>query len=425
MGARRGRGRWLCGAILVATFMAMGIAPVAAATNLNIGGQAIVSGTSGDGVNVRDAVGYNAKVLLRLPEGATVKVIGGPNTASDGSRWYNVDVNGTLGWIISDYLSLPPTKSGQVLTVSGTNGDGLRLRDAASLNSSTITVMPDGAQVTAVGADVTDGGGNVWSNVSYDGQTGFAARGFLATSAVKATVVQVSDPAPTQSSGIQVGGNSQVANTDGDGLNLRADVGFGAAVITVAAEGDVVHVIDGPRKDGSGQTWWGVDYKGTKGWMIGQYLTATDKQPTQAASAAAASPAQQAQAPAASTIGDKIAATAMKYVGYPYVWGGTTPAGFDCSGFLYFVVNQVTGGGFSRTLEVQATSGVYVDPKDLQPGDLVFQQNTYKWGLSHSGIYLGNGKFISASNESTGVIIYSLWDSYWGPRFYTARRITQ
>ena len=126
----------------------------------------------------------------------------------------------------------------------------------------------------------------------------------------------------------------------------------------------------------------------------------------------------------APTVGTQIAATAMKYLGAPYVWGGTSPSGFDCSGFVYFVVNQVTGGGFPRDMSGQASMGTQVDPSDLQPGDLVFQQNTYQWGLSHAGIYIGNGQFISAENESTGVAIANLWDSYWGPRFYTARRLT-
>jgi cell wall-associated NlpC family hydrolase len=74
-------------------------------------------------------------------------------------------------------------------------------------------------------------------------------------------------------------------------------------------------------------------------------------------------------------------------------------------------------------MDGQVSSGTYVDANALQPGDLVFQQNTYQWGLSHVGIYIGNGQFINAANESTGVTISSLWDSYWGPRYCTARRI--
>jgi cell wall-associated NlpC family hydrolase len=121
--------------------------------------------------------------------------------------------------------------------------------------------------------------------------------------------------------------------------------------------------------------------------------------------------------------GNPIAATAMNYLGAPYVWGGTTAAGFDCSGFVYGVVNEVTGGGFPRSMESQAASGHAVAPQNLQPGDLVFFQNTYKAGLSHAGIYVGNGQFANAANAGTGVTLSPLWDSYWGSRFLAARRI--
>jgi cell wall-associated NlpC family hydrolase len=130
-------------------------------------------------------------------------------------------------------------------------------------------------------------------------------------------------------------------------------------------------------------------------------------------------------APDITPIGQQIAAEAMKYLGAPYVWGGTSPSGFDCSGFVYYVVNQVLGdNSFPRSMGDQVLAGIPVGPNDLQPGDLVFQQNTYQWGLSHAGIYIGNGQFINAGNESTGVTISDLWDNYWGQRFLTARRIT-
>lgn len=119
----------------------------------------------------------------------------------------------------------------------------------------------------------------------------------------------------------------------------------------------------------------------------------------------------------------EIAAEAMKHLGKPYVWGAIGPNSFDCSGFVSYVVSQVTGQNYTRSMAGQASSGVHVNANDLKPGDLVFQQNTYQFGLSHAGIYIGNGQFINAANPSVGVVISNLWDSYWGPRYYTARRI--
>jgi cell wall-associated NlpC family hydrolase len=134
---------------------------------------------------------------------------------------------------------------------------------------------------------------------------------------------------------------------------------------------------------------------------------------------------QQAQqsAPASSGIGQQIVDVAMQFQGAPYVWGATGPNSFDCTGFTYYVVNQITGGGFPRDMHSQASFGTPVSSDNLQPGDIVFQQNTYQPGLSHAGIYIGGGQFINAANPSVGVVISNLWDDYWGPRYHSAVRI--
>jgi cell wall-associated NlpC family hydrolase len=99
---------------------------------------------------------------------------------------------------------------------------------------------------------------------------------------------------------------------------------------------------------------------------------------------------------------------AMRYLGYPYVWATHGPASFDCSGFTYWVAMNVMGKNIGYGTWTQVAAGTPVSRSSLQPGDLVFFQNTYTAGLSHVGLYIGNNKFIHAQNESTGVVISDL-----------------
>ena len=124
----------------------------------------------------------------------------------------------------------------------------------------------------------------------------------------------------------------------------------------------------------------------------------------------------------ASKVSDVIN-TAKSYLGTPYVFGGTTPRGFDCSGYLQYVF-QTQGIAIPRTADEQYKLGLQSkSAKDLVPGDLVFFE-TYESGASHCGIYLGKGEFIHASSSS-GVRIDELSNSYWKPRFIGGKHIVK
>lgn len=115
-----------------------------------------------------------------------------------------------------------------------------------------------------------------------------------------------------------------------------------------------------------------------------------------------------------------LIATARQYIGVPYVFGGTTPAGFDCSGFLQYVFKQ-NGLTIPRLADEQYKLGKSVKKSELRAGDLVFF-TTYEPGASHCGIYIGDGQFMHASS-SRGIRIDRLDNVYWAPRYYGGKHI--
>ena len=104
------------------------------------------------------------------------------------------------------------------------------------------------------------------------------------------------------------------------------------------------------------------------------------------------------------TKGEEIVAYAKTFLGYPYVYGGSSPSGFDCSGFTSYVYKHF-GYSLSRSASGQASNGTKVEKSDLQPGDLVIFKNNSLTSIGHVGIYIGDNKMIHASEPKTGVII--------------------
>lgn len=115
-----------------------------------------------------------------------------------------------------------------------------------------------------------------------------------------------------------------------------------------------------------------------------------------------------------------VIASSTKYLGVPYVWGGTSPSGFDCSGFVQYLFRQQSVYLPRTANDMYLNAGTQVS--SLQKGDLLFFSDAKKAPATHVGIYIGNNQFISATSSS-GVKIDSLSNTYWGPRYFAAKRV--
>jgi cell wall-associated NlpC family hydrolase len=123
--------------------------------------------------------------------------------------------------------------------------------------------------------------------------------------------------------------------------------------------------------------------------------------------------------PPASSVGQQAVQIAMGELGVPYVWGGASPAGFDCSGLTMWVYAQL-GIQLDHFTGAQWNEGVHVDRDQLAPGDLVF----FEPGIGHVGLYIGNDEFIEAPHTGGVVQISSLSDPWYAAEYDGAVRVT-
>jgi cell wall-associated NlpC family hydrolase len=112
-----------------------------------------------------------------------------------------------------------------------------------------------------------------------------------------------------------------------------------------------------------------------------------------------------------------VVGVAMQYLGVPYVWGGASPSGFDCSGLVMYAYSQV-GVSLPHNAAMQYGYGTPVSSAELQPGDIVFFN-----GLGHNGIYIGGGQFVHSPHTGDVVKISSLSDSWYASTYVGARRL--
>jgi cell wall-associated NlpC family hydrolase len=390
-----------------------------------------VRNTGGAGLRCRADASLDAAIVMVLAVGSTAPLRG----AAVGV-WQPVVCAGQNGWVHTDFFgtvtdaSNPPTSPGgntppatnpsthgfapgQTVEVSGTGGLGLRFRAGPSFTAALVSVLPEGTK-----AVVTTGSSGAWIALSVGGNAGFAHGDFLIASAGGTTPPPTAPAGPNTppSSDIASGSHAQVTES----LRLRSEPTFSSSTIEVAPAGTVVK-ITGARTNG----FYPVMWADLSGHMHGDYLTFTTLPLSSRTPAPTPStpPLGNAGPGTGTATGQALVNFAMRYVGYPYVWATRGPNSFDCSGFTYWVAKNVLGIDITGGVILQWNYGREIPYGSLQPGDLVFFQNTYTVGLSHVGIYIGNNQFVHAANESVGVVVSDLTNTYYATRWFGARRL--
>lgn len=205
-------------------------------------------------------------------------------------------------------------------------------------------------------------------------------------------------------SGAVYAAESGFGTVNASDVNLRSGPGKSFDRVGTLDKGDLVKIL-AQKVD-----WIRVSaHDGTSGWVKEDFVSLARKNTSRGGDRSAPQAGQ-------------MVAYAKQFLGVPYVWGGSSPDGFDCSGFVRYVYGKF-GIELNRVSNGQAQQGSHVSKEDLSPGDLVFFATSGGRHINHAGIYIGAGKFIDASSGGGQVMISSLNEGFYANSYITARRM--
>ena len=384
--------------------------------------------------NLRETADESGKILEQLSIGQEIEIL------EKQSDWYKVKAKGITGYVRADLVSVPneeknSTQTNNVTDIQiATNNQNeennlidtqekniqigekykivkdIKLKIVPVINATDIIEVKQDEEVTVT--EII----NDWICVETTTTKGWIRKENLKTEETKQEeqTAQAEEKTSEETSTKTLYINTETAN-------LRKTASTASEVVTTLSLNSAVNVI-------SEENGWSKVKVGDKEGYISSSLLSDKRQETSRSmtkfrekTAEESNKTENTSNVASSGNGSSVVATANQYIGSRYIYGGTAPSGFDCSGFTSYVYKKY-GVSLSRTAAGQYSNGVAVSKGELQPGDLVMFG---KSGINHVGIYIGGGKMIHAANPSRGVTTDTINSGYYGTNYVGARRILQ
>ncbi len=396
---------------------------------------AITTGTANKDAKLRKTTSNDSIVLEIIPKKDEVEIL-----EEDGD-WYKVNYKKIKGYVQKEFIDVieessqidstednqdEKTEENQIELKKGdttTVKTEIKLYMRPVINSKAITKIQKDKQITVLEIR------NNWVYVNVAGINGWA----------KLSTLKKEDNTTTQAENKESSNNdtkkentttlNKTAYISSTGINFREEPNTDSKVLKVFSQNAKITILE---EQG---TWYKIKHNDQEGYVLKEYVSdkkvevtsrsSVERTTTENKTTDIASTTQkivEETTTKTSSKGQDVANYVKQFVGCKYVYGGSTPKGFDCSGLTMYVYKKY-GINLSHSATAQSKVGTKVERANLQPGDLVFFRNyRTNTGIGHVGIYIGNNKFVHASTEKTGVITSSLTGSY-STRFVTARRM--
>ena len=355
-----------------------------------------------------------SNILRNLDEGDELEVI------SQEGDWYKISFEGYEGYVAAEYIrinqDIPSTTDENNQTTdsntdnnTNTNDNEIRLKANTevyilpALISSSIKTVENATSIRIVETL------NNWSNIEVEGSNGWVLNKYIENfDKINNTETPDTNTTETKTGYVNV-----------TSANIRAEASTDSEVVDMAVLNDEVQILEDLGE------WYKIKNGDGEAYIFASLVSDERTEVTSRSSinrTATPVSSEKSAALIASASGNSVAEFAKQYVGYSYVYGGSGPTAFDCSGFTMYVFQQF-GINLPHNAVTQSNYGAYVSKENLVPGDLVIFNDYSNTSIGHAGIYIGNGRIVHAENSNTGVTTDTIMSGYYDARFVEGRRL--